>query len=505
MTIKEQALEYLKSASLDDLRYLYSSISREARPQRKAFLKQLIDAKQFGGDDALAKILDTRKESDLPSLIGREFKSQSKDGTNESLPIPENVKPERLKVEPDGFTGSTRNDQGGEMFNHKAQPPTQTDPRMTWGYPDDQVPEDIREFRRAFKESNKKGGKGGSTSKKSVDRTSIDPAIGIPESMTTEGRRESINSLSPFDGISDELKQYVKAGNDGFINRYSQNEEDPTYLANRERLNNFLNDFKGVLGPLTGVVDMITSQRDVRRSQGLADRSMRNQPSAPSVRGENRILSNLIRESQIAAANPMQQIRPFQDQINLGYQQDLSQAQAMSGGQAGVAMGLGQAAAIRRGQSSAELGRMAGDMYNQGIERTAALVGQQMQDDTWRDQQNIDIYRIRDTRNIQEQQAAGEALAASRTRALQSRNNFLDNLLDSPVFDLDSYINFIKGSVSSPVGAFNPGNENITQPTQTANSITQRQADINKSIQDKANLSAISGMRKLNSTLPNRY
>ena len=437
-SIIDQALSRISKLSLEEVKNIHSGINRSHDPRGKSFWKQILDAKRFGGEDSdqLIKELVSRQPEDLIKRNMRNqvnFKDPAQEVPNLTRDLaPDNAKPDTIRMEDarvDGISRATASDQSGPF-------PQQRTP--SWALPDEEVSQEIRDFRQAFRESNR-----------TPERSSVQPR----NQRTTEVPIGSPDRTPGMDDIlsrmSDELRQFVKAGNDGFLSRQVNSDNGQSeFLARQERLNYFLNDFKGILGPITDAVDMIQARRDERFAERLADRSMRTQAPVPMVRGENRILSNLIRESELARANPMQQIQPMIDQTNLGYQQDLARAREMSGGQAGVASGLGQAASIRRDSQNQQIGRMAGDLYDQGIGRTAGLVGQQMSDDTWRDQQNIDIFRLREQRNLAEQQAAGMGLAMSRSRSLQARNNFLNGLLDSPVFDANTYMNFVRDNVA---------------------------------------------------------
>lgn len=230
----------------------------------------------------------------------------------------------------------------------------------------------------------------------------------------------------------------------------SSDKDESARLAKTENLKYFLDDAKAVVGPLVGVFDYIQQQRERKQAMRVADESMRQQPKQPGVRGENRTLSNLIRDASIAYSNPSQMVQPYLDQVNLGYQQDLARNREASGGQASVMGGMDQAAAIRRNRDAAQIAPMMSDVYKQGVELQGGLVGQQMQDDTWRDQQNIDLYKTDSLFNRQFQEQAGQALASSRAREIQSRNNVLDQLLDSPVFDVNTYMNNNRNNLINP-------------------------------------------------------
>lgn len=495
--IIDQAVSRLSELSLEEIRKIHANIDRASDPRRKAFWRQIMDAKRFGGDDSnrLIQELVSRQPEDsirrnMRGQVNFKEPSQPQQRTQDALQdvpnltrelAPDKVKPDTIRredVRVDAISRATASDQAGPM-------PSERTP--SWALPDDQVSQEIRDFRQAFRDSNRRpeqpstgaGGRGTATQ----TRDPRTPEVPITASDRTPGMDDILSRMS------DELKQFVQTGNDGFLSRYVNSEQGQSdSLARQERLNYFLNDFKGILGPITDAVDMIQARRDERFAERLADRSMRTQAPVPMVRGENRILSNLIRESELARANPMQQLQPMIDQTNLGYQQDLARAREMSGGQAGVAAGLGQAASIRRDAQNQNIGRMAGDLYEQGIGRTAGLVGQQMGDDTWRDQQNIDIFRLREQRNMAEQQAAGMGLAMSRTRSLQARNNFLNGLLDSPVFDANTYMNFVRDNVAGTNTLNIPG---VPQPTSRMDQ--NRFNQFNQNIQSQASAAARAG------------
>jgi len=261
----------------------------------------------------------------------------------------------------------------------------------------------------------------------------------VSNPMTTERKLQDILA-----GMSPEISGLVSKS----FNLENPNNQKTDFLSEREKLFSFIGKFKDSLGMLTPVLDQIQASRDERAANRFVDESIRRTPNAPTVRGENRILSNLIRESEIARTNPGRFTQPLEDQVNLGYQQDLARSREYSGGQAGSMIGLSQGAALRRDEGSRGVAQMAGELYNQGLGRTAELTGRQMQDDIWRDQQGIDIFRQRDQRNQAEQIAAGSGLAQTRMRGLQARNNFYDSLLDSPVFDVDNYSSFIRKSLT---------------------------------------------------------
>lgn len=256
------------------------------------------------------------------------------------------------------------------------------------------------------------------------------------------------------------LKEFMESlKNSGFESLKKQAEDwETTYnpqpssegLDRQEKLNYFLQDFKGTLGPLIDVVNFVEQRKQSKDASRIADESIRQAPTAPSVRGENRMLSNLIRNSQIAYSNPQQFLQPYADQTNLAYNQDIARAQELSGGQSGTALGLGQAAAIRRDQSNLSTAPMASKIAQEGIGVTGALIGQQMQDDTWRDQQNIDLYKTANANNQELQRQAGLGLAMSRAREIQARNNALDSMLNSPVFDVNTYMNYTRDNLVNP-------------------------------------------------------
>ena len=216
------------------------------------------------------------------------------------------------------------------------------------------------------------------------------------------------------------------------------------YLDKRFKVKNFLEDFKSTLGPIMSVIDHISAAKETKEAGRLVDRSLRESPAMPSVRGRNRLISNLIRESNIARSNPMRFVQPYVDQTNVGYNQDIQQARELSGGQAGVATGLGQAAALRRDEASKEAGLMGAEIYNQGLDRTSNLAQLQLQDEASRDALNLERSQYLINNNRQDQIAAGRALSSSRARQYQTRNNMYASLLDSPIFDVDTYMNLTK-------------------------------------------------------------
>lgn len=284
-------------------------------------------------------------------------------------------------------------------------------------------------------------------------RTEATAIEGAAKVKTLDAAQEMLGRLGEQAG-GDFLKSYadnyraVKGGSTDTAAGGADG-ENKEYLAKREKMFNFLKDFKAVLGPVKDAVEMIDARRHERDASAIADESMRNQPKAPAVRGENRMLSSLIRESEIARSNPNSIISPYADQVNEGYSQDLRRSEELSGGQAGVALAGGQAAALRRDRGAQEVGRMAGEVYDQGIQRTAGLVDMQGRDNAQRDMLYQRQHEQADARNIMEQQAAGESLAYARGRKLQARNNMWDSLLDSPAFNVDTYMNLTRQNLNS--------------------------------------------------------
>ena len=317
--------------------------------------------------------------------------------------------------------------EGREMADTWTRPLTQAQVegrRMaeTWTEADRNVPE------------SSKSGKINSTSK-TKERTEVE-AIDSPERNITEyegtllALREGLSEL----GLSIDEEKFPKA----------ENPANQEYLDRRFRTKNFLEDFKSVLGPVKSVIDNIYAAKEEQRARNLADRSMREAPSIAGVRGRNRTISNFLREANIARSNPMQRLQPVSDQINVAYNQDIQRANELSGGQAGVATGLGQAAVLRRDEANRGLGTMASDVYNEGFNNAVNVAQIQAQDDASRDAMYQSQSRYLIDNNREDQRVAGQALAYSTARKLQARNNMYASLIDSPIFDVDTYMNLTK-------------------------------------------------------------
>lgn len=462
--MNEKLLEYLNSLSAKEAKRISDSIDRRARPEAKFFWSRVSSFKRAGWNDSIALRMADEAMS---------FEDPVKQLSTGSVPK------ELFKV-PKTAKTSTGGGMGKYSFDRDMSDPTKRRERtsMTGGmgrYSFDREnysvpsPEDLPLPSETYKpntgsqrrdnyydpinvgfkgERASKGSQntsGGNSGVKATSRTRED----IDNLPNAEARDPNVTDLdflknSGFESLKKAASDWevLKQGN---ADKYAQDG-----LARREKLNYFLQDAQDVVGPLVSVFDFLEQRREEKQAFNIADRSMRQAPSAPAVRGENRILSNLIRNSQIAYSNPQQMIQPYMDQVNLGYQQDLAQAQQLSGGQAGNAVGLSQAASIRRNRANQEGMRMSSDIFREGLATTGALVGQQMQDDTWRDQQNIELYRIANANNQELQRQAGVGLASSRARSLQARNNMLDSMLNSPVFDVDTYMGYTRNNLINP-------------------------------------------------------
>lgn len=452
--MNENILDYINGLSYEDVRRIYEGFARDARPQAKAYWGRLMSAKRYGWNDSLAQSFTQDIEAlGADNILGvlptqtynRLILQTQPTKTNPNLP----------------YSPSSRDFTNYGGVGKYTKGPALTPDSFTPGSGSIPDPEDF-ELQDVVTPSRAalipKGvntqvtGDRGSTGPKNprqrppLDRSSTRASVDVPE-------RDNPFANDP--DIKESLSRLKNSSIESIRNQVTQMEQriagtPSTDLARRESLNYFLQDAKSALGPLADVLNFIEQRREEKTARGVADRSMLNAPTPPSVRGENRMLSNLIMNSQVAYSNPAQMIQPYMDQVNLGYQQDLAQAQELSGGQAGTAMGLGQAASIRRNQANLATAPMLSDIYRQGIETTGALVGQQMQDDTWRDQQTIDLYRIANQNNQDLQQQAGMGLAASRMRSIQARNNMLDSLLNSPVFDVNTYMTQTRQNLVNP-------------------------------------------------------
>lgn len=204
-----------------------------------------------------------------------------------------------------------------------------------------------------------------------------------------------------------------------------------------------LNQLSQALGIGLNLGDMFAASRDRRRSENLRDQIQ--EPSF-SVRGQNRGLLRELRDAETRRLNPYGQVAPVQDQINLGYQQDLAQAQGVSGGQASTMGALGGAASLRRDRNLGQLANAAAGAVGQQDQRVSNLLQQQVADDSNRDYLGLFKYQTDNNRAIQEGSAVGSAIASSRLREIQSRNNMLNNLLSSDVFDVNTYSNMIRNN-----------------------------------------------------------
>lgn len=265
---------------------------------------------------------------------------------------------------------------------------------------------------------------------------------------------DSASERSPFSSFETELAELQESLSGLGVNidqsKYpvpSADSSNSEFLQKREKINNFINDFRESLGPVIGIIDHIRASREEKEAGRLVDRSIRQAPATPGVRGQNRAISGLIRESRLANRNPSQFVQPYIDQANLGYQQDLAESRNLSGGQAGTQVGLSQGASMRRNLASRQAGLMSADAYNQGLERTAGLVEMQARDDADRDDLTQQQFRYLNEANRQDQIAAGQALASARARKAQTRNNLLSTMLNSPVFDIDTYSGFIRNNL----------------------------------------------------------
>jgi hypothetical protein len=440
--MNEDLKQYLDSLTPEQTKEILGRVGA-AQTKAKSFWRRLYDAKKTGWNEDASKFfsdLAYRHESPEKDIL-------SIDGVPSYL-SQKQVAPKKAKTPP--------------------QIIPQTDPFLEkirkgfteeYNIPDSQAPvspvEDLEPLRDSFKQNYNEAYRTKDNASKAPQKAPtkvqrvLDKPIEAPDRENPNDKalesfkKELAETLGSFG--NERLKESVSSWN-----KTKEDNATDLNLQKRERINNFLNDFKDTLGPLYDTFQFIEQRKQEKEAMRVADRAGRQAPSAPAVRGENRILSNLIRTSQLANANPEQQLQPFKDQTNLAYQQDLTSAQELSGGQAGNALGLSQAAAIRRGRANEQLAPMAGDIYRKGLETTGALVGQQMQDDTWRDQQNIDIWRTRATNNLDLQKQAGIGAAMSRGRSIQARNNMYDSLLNSPVFDVETYMNMTKGNLQAP-------------------------------------------------------
>lgn len=459
--MNEQLLKYINDISYQDVKRIYDGFLRDSNPQAKAYWGRLLSAKRSGWNDNLAEsftqdIEALGRDRILSVLPSQTIKSLTPKN-NPSVDMSPLLRPNKYGVTsdilnpvitPSSFNAGT--DQVPTPEELESNPPIPTaENRPATNTKVNKPKENKKE---PIDRSNIKLNDGSllGTDPISLKEKDLNPIFKRKDKKT---KKESFDSYDPE--IKAALNKLKSSSLKSFQDQFSSMEKrlantPSTDLAKRESLNYFLNDAKEAIAPIRGVFDLIQQNRELKQARNIADRSMIDAPSPPSVRGENRILSNLIMNSQVAYSNPAQMIQPYMDQVNLGYQQDLAQAQEMSGGQAGVAAGLGQAAAIRRNQANLATAPMLSDIYKQGLETTGALVGQQMQDDTWRDQQNIDIYKTLNTNNQELQRQAGLGLAASRARAIQARNNMWDSLLNSPVFDVNTYMNQTRESLINP-------------------------------------------------------
>jgi hypothetical protein len=204
-----------------------------------------------------------------------------------------------------------------------------------------------------------------------------------------------------------------------------------------------LNQLSQAVGIGLNLGDMFAASRDRRRSENLRDQIQ--EPSF-AIRGQNRGLLRELRDAETRRINPYGQVAPVQDQINLGYQQDLAQAQGVSGGQASTMGALGGAASLRRDRNLGQLANAAAGAVGQQDQRVSNLLQQQVADDSNRDYLGLFKYQTDNNRAIQEGSAVGSAIASSRLREIQSRNNMLNNLLSSDVFDVNTYSNMIRNN-----------------------------------------------------------
>lgn len=436
--MNDKLLEYLNGLSAQQAKQIADSVARSARPEAKAFWSRVASFKRAGWNDAIAlKMTDEAMSFKDPAGVlavgpvkSDIFKTNTRRTSmtggmgkysfdREDYSVPE---PESLPLPSETYRATTRAQRGEQ----------------------DQVDVNIPQQQENVSTPTQNAS-GSNQRRRPTTRTRED----LDKLPNVEAREPNVADLDFLKNSG--LESLKKSAEDWEVlkqsnaDRYSQD-----WLARREKLNYFLQDAQDVVGPLVSVFDFIEQRREEKQAFRAADRSMRQAPSAPAVRGENRILSNLIRNSQIAYSNPQQMIQPYMDQVNLGYQQDLAQAQQLAGGQAGNLAGMSQAAAIRRNRANQEGMRMSSDIFREGLATTGALVGQQMQDDTWRDQQNIELYRIANANNQELQRQAGAGLASSRTRSLQARNNMLDSMLNSPVFDVDTYMGYTRNNLINP-------------------------------------------------------
>lgn len=464
--MNENFIKYLNDLSYQDVKKIHNSFVRDYNPSAKAYWGRVLNAKKFGWNDAtsqrFAQDLTALGQDRILSVIPDLDRKKITDKVSRNLNTP--FKIEEKKPVSDG------------KYINQITPSSFSRTTGTVPSPEDLSLEPIISPSRAQSVANSGSGSssknnGSNPPKKEekskvIDRPSLDEAITAPERqdpanlfkkpLTKDRKMGDDTAFFEDPEISAALKKLRESSIAGIKDQFAKmelrkaDEARAVDLARREKLNYFLQDAKDTIGPLMGVFDFIEQRRQEKQAGRVADRAMLNAPSAPTVRGENRILSNLINQSQVAYSNPAQMIQPYMDQVNLGYQQDINQAQELSGGQAGTAMGLGQAASIRRNQANLQTAPMLSEIYKQGLETTGALVGQQMQDDTWRDQQNIDLYKTANQNNQELQRVAGQGLAASRLRSIQARNNMLDQLLSSPVFDVNTYMNQNREELINP-------------------------------------------------------
>ena len=454
--MNKKLISYLNSLSVQDVRRILSEHSREASPRAYSFWSRIFSAKRSGWNDQAASAFASQAEklgdSIIVGSVPKDLFQGQDPATRFNTPnIPMSSVDDYInlgqKVVKEPVEKSTQEMLPEVVVEYQPNYQKRTEPsRASEIGPNGEQP--------ARAEFISKQGEKLSTPPQNDSQT---PSASKRET-TNMDELPSVKSKAP-DPFADAMEQLKATGLKSFersiqeweatknANAESFRAQD---LSRRENLNNFLNDFKDVLGPIRDTIGFIEARKDEKRAQRLVDQSLRETPTAPLVRGENRILSNLIRNSQIAYSNPQQFIQPYMDQINLGYQQDLARGQEMAGGQAGNAMALSQAAAIRRNQAAQQGAGMAADVFREGLSTTGALVGQQMQDDTWRDQQNIDLYKTALNTNLEFQRQAGLGLAMSRQRSIQQRNNMIDGILNSPAFDVDTYMTYTRNNLINP-------------------------------------------------------
>ncbi len=290
-------------------------------------------------------------------------------------------------------------------------------------------------------DAQKSSGSPSTPTSKKVKRTEFDL-----DSMPVAPKRDI--SKAPITSLPDFLKKAEERINPAVIKGGIQSSPDSgnEELIRRAKLQKTLNNISAIGNLAINLGDMFAARRDVNKAENLRDNI-----TTPSyaVRGQNKGLLRELRDAETKRINPYGIVAPVQDQINLGFNQDISTAQSASGGQASTFGSLAGASALRRDKNLNTLGQVAAGAVGTQDARIAGLLSNQIQDDSNRDYLSLFKYQQDQDRSLQEGFAVGDAIASSRLRKIQSRNDLLNNLITSPVFDVNSYKDILRTSLTS--------------------------------------------------------